>query len=191
MNVGVPFSVRLRCGLSLALTPLLTSACDDNLRQDWVAIPDTVLLYSLSRPDLIGRPSAFDFINGVPVEVENPSASGRWDMAVSDQGTGMAFVPAGAFAGISSRAGIATMTGATFETLEAAPADTARYSSAPVLAELGKVYVVRSRRENCGFGNGSRYAKMEVVEVNRTAGTLRFRTITNPYCNDRKLIPPD
>jgi hypothetical protein len=32
---------------------------------------------------------------------------------------------------------------------------------------------------------------MEALQVDATAGTLRFRAITNPYCNDRRLIPPD
>jgi len=151
-----------------------------------------VLLYSLSRPDLIGQRSAFDFVLGVPVEVERPAATNNWDIAITDQGAGMALVPAGSFVGLTSRAGIATVTGFTLEALDVAPGDTARYTSAPVPAELGKIYVVRSRREVCGFGAlGSHYAKLEILEMNQTAGTLRMRAITNPYCNDRKLIPPD
>ncbi|MGH7467760.1 MAG: hypothetical protein ACRENP_07190 [Longimicrobiales bacterium] len=186
-------SLGVRCTLLvlLFLLPLLTTACDDEFTQEWVDLPDTVLLYSLSRPDLIGRPSAYDFVNGVPRTVETPGASGTWDVAVTEGTAGFSLVPAGAFTGLASRAAIATVTGTTLENLREAPADTARYSSAAVLVEQGKIYVVRSRRENCGFSSGSRFAKVEAVETNRTNGTLRFRAITNPYCNDRRLIPPN
>jgi hypothetical protein len=184
-------SITTRCAPWLILLPFLTAACDDEFNQEWVAIPDTVLLFSLSRPNLIGQPSAFDFINGVPKAVETPGASGTWDVALTEESAGLSLVPAGAFGGLISRAGIATITGTTLETLREAPADTARYSSAAVLIETGKVYVVRSRRENCGFSSGSKFSKLEAVDINNTSGTLRFRAITNPFCNDRRLIPPD
>jgi hypothetical protein len=127
------------------------------------------------------------------IAVENPVAAGHWDVAVIDQSGGLALMPAGAFSGLESRAGIATITAqTTLEELKEAPRDTAAFSDAAVAALAGRIYVIRSRRENCGFGTfGVRYTKLEVLQVNTTAGTLSFRKITNPYCNDRKLIPPD
>ena len=190
-------SLWVRGALAVSILPAL-AGCDDDLNQDWVAVPDTVQLYSLSRPELIGQPSAFDFFNalgagvsGIPVIVEDPGASGRWDVAVTDVSGGLALAPAGAFVGLTSRAGIATVTGSTLEEFGRAPSDTSRYSSAAVPLEAGKLYVVRSRRESCGFSSGSKYAKLEVLETNPTTGTVRFRAITNPYCNDRRLIPPE
>ena len=187
----------LRRSPLLTLIPLLTAGCDDEFTQEWFASPDTTLLFSLSRPELLGRPSAFDFfaatsgLSGIPVVVETPTATGQWDVALTDQTGGLALVPASAFVGLNSRAGIATMTGTTFDGLREAPGDTARYSRAAVVVQLNTVYVVRTRRDGCGFGSGSRYAKLEAVAIDRTAGTLTFRAITNPICNDRKLIPPD
>src|SRR5687768_5477375 len=180
-----------------AFFPLLLGACEDEFKQEWSAVPDTVELYSLSRPELIGRPSAFDFVpqpvHGIPVAVENPSATGRWDVAVVDQGNTLAFLPAGGFTGLNSRAAIAEINASTtLEELKEAPGDTTQFKTAAVTAQVGKIYVVRTRREDCGFGSfGVRYGKFEVLEVNVPAGTLRFRVITNPYCNSRTLIPPD
>jgi hypothetical protein len=182
--------MRLRFSFLLLFTPLLT-ACDDDLNADWTAVPDTVLLYSLSRPELLGKPSAFDFFDGVPISVESPAASGRWDLALIDLNGELALVPASAFVGVVSRAGVATVSARTLEEVTEAPGDTAQFKSEPVVIRVGTIYVVRTRRTDCGFGSGVRYAKLEPLEVNTTAGTLRFRSIVNPYCNDRKLIPPE
>jgi hypothetical protein len=176
-----------------ALFPLLLAACEDEFKQEWTAFPDTVELFSLSRPELLGRPSAYDFVPpGIPIAVENPAATGNWDVALTDQGGTLAFVPAGVF-GVNSRAGIATITAATtLEELEEAPSDTTAFKSTAIPIQLGKIYVVRTRRADCGFGSfGVRYAKFEAIEVNVPEGKLRFRTIANPYCNNRNLIPPD
>ena len=181
--------MRLRFAFLFLLTPMLT-ACDDDLNQDWTAVPDTVLLYSLSRPELLGKPSAYDFYDGVPVAVENPQASGRWDLALIDLNGELALVPASAFIGVVSRAGVATVTAATLDEVQEAPRDTAAFRSEPVVIRQGTIYVIRTRRTDCGFGSGVRYAKLEPLEVNPTAGTLRFRSVVNPYCNNRALIPP-
>src|SRR5687768_12215069 len=93
----------------LCLIPLITAACDDEFTQEWVARPDTVLLFSLSRAELIGENSAYDLIDGVPLPVEAPGVTGRWDLAVIDQGDGLALIPASAFSGLDSRAAIATI----------------------------------------------------------------------------------
>jgi hypothetical protein len=189
--------MRTKHAVLAAFLPLLLAACEDEFTQDWTATPDTVELFSLSRPELIGRPSAFDFVPapvfGTPIAVENPSATGRWDVAVVDQGNTLAFLPAGGFTGLSSRAAIAEITASTtLEELREAPGDTAQFKSTAVTARVGRIYVVRTRREECPFSSaGVRYAKLEVLEVNAPAGTLRFRVITNPYCNSRTLIPPD
>src|SRR5688500_17307278 len=180
--------MRTKRAVLTAFFPLLLVACEDEFKQEWTATPDTVELFSLSRPELIGRPSAFDFVPqplfGIPAAVENPSATGRWDVEVVDQGSPLAFLPAGGFAGLNSRAAIAEISGATtLEELREAPGDTAQFKTTVVAAQVGKIYVVRTRREDCGFGStGVRYAKLEVLEVNAPAGTLRFRTIINPYC---------
>jgi hypothetical protein len=186
--------MRIRRAAVAALFPLLLAACEDEFRQDWTATPDTIELFSLTRPELIGRASAFDFVPpGVPIAVENPAATGNWDIAIVDNGGTLAFLPASGFTGLSSRAAIAEITvSTTLEQLEEAPRDTADFKYTAVPVRVGRIYVVRTRRADCGFGSfGVRYAKLEALSVSPTAGSVRFRTIVNPYCNNRALIPPD
>jgi hypothetical protein len=184
--------MRTRFGLIAALLPVL-AACDDDFVREWTARPDTVLLYSLSRPEYIGRASAFNFIIGSPVVVEQLNATGNWDLALVDQGNDLALVPASAFVGLSSRAAVAEIGPGVLEDVRQAPGDTAQFRSTPVPIRLGTIYIIRSRRDGCsdGFGSGVYYSKMEAIEIDKAAGTLRFRTISNPFCNDRALIPPN
>lgn len=180
---------RLALLLSLAVT---TTACRDDLGlDDWVAIPDTVTLYSMSRPELLGQPSAYDFINHLVMRVEALSAAGNWDVAVRDSGSSLVLAPAASFTGqTQSRAALAIVN-RSFDELAEAPADTSQFSTAPVLLEPGQVMAVRTRRAPCAFSNSVRYAKLRILEVDAAAGTVKFESITNPFCNDRKLIPPE
>src|SRR5215204_2680860 len=85
-----------------------TAACDDDLGlDDWTSSTDTITVFSLSRTDLLGQPSAYDFVSRVVVRVETPSATGdlRWDVALRDEAGQLALVPASGFQGQVSRAG--------------------------------------------------------------------------------------
>jgi hypothetical protein len=176
----------------LLVVVVSTIACEDDLGLDeWSARPDTVTLYSLSRPDLINQPSAYDFVNHLVVRVESPSATGTWDVALRDEGNGLALVPAGGFQGLSSRAALSVITNRTFEELREAPEDTARFTSGPVVVQAGQVLAVRTRRAGCAFTTSVRYGKIKIIDVNPAAGTVRFAAIVNPFCNDRSLIPPN
>jgi hypothetical protein len=178
--------------LLLAGVVASTAACEDDLGLDvWSASPDTITLYSLSRPDLINQPSAYDFVNRIVLRVESPNSTGSWDVALRHEGSQLALVPAAGFQGQVSRAGLAVISGATFEELEEAPEDTARYTSGAVVVTPGQVLVIRTRRTACAFSASSRYGKIKIIDVNPTAGVLRFATIVNPFCNDRSLVPPE
>jgi hypothetical protein len=169
------------------------AACDDDLGPGfWDPTPDTLTIYSISRPDLIGLPSAFDGVQLRRVAVESPSATGTWDFVLAEQGANFVMVPASALGGAPSRAGIATIgTGALEDILEA-PSDTAAFSALPVVIQPGTNYVLRTRREVCsGFGTGVFYAKLQAVGVDASNGTYRFAVVRNPYCNDRRLVPPE
>ena len=176
---------------ALCLFPLAAAACDDEFTAEWVAFPDTVTLHSLSRPELIGKPSAYNIVDGITVAVENPGVTGSWDFAIVDQGNDLALMPAGGFSGLSSRAAVVTTNSSSLFEFEEAPSDTSLYKTTPTPLRTGVVYVVRSRRESCGFGSGVRYGKLEPLVIDRAAGSVQFRIIRNPYCNDRRLIPPD
>jgi hypothetical protein len=178
----------------MPLAALLSfAACDDGFGpQTWDATPDTTVLYSLSRPELIGRPSAYDFTTLVRLSVESTGATGNWDAVLAEEGNTFVFVPSGNFPGIVSRAGIGTTTHTTLESLTRAPGDTAAYSRSPVPLREGAVYVVRSRIAAClGFGSGTYYAKFQVISIDAAAGTVRFAAVRNPYCNNRDLIPEE
>lgn len=167
-----------------------TACGDDPFRIDWVESPDTVLLYSLARPEL-NLPSAFDFYNRSSVIVEGPLATGSWDMAVDTRGGRIVLVPPGAM-NVNSKAQVAALPGRTLADVTEAPADTALYTSRlPVPVEMGTVYVWRTRQ---GFGSWGMscvyYAKMEPVILDPTGGTFTFVFDASPVCNDRSLIPP-
>ncbi|HEX6559521.1 MAG TPA: hypothetical protein VF021_08660 [Longimicrobiales bacterium] len=181
--------MRIRFAVVLTVAVAL-AACNDGLGpQPWDATPDTVSLYTASRPDLLGLPSGYDFVNLTPVRVEANSAAGNWDVVLTGQGP-MQMVPAGAFQGQTSRAGIATITNQGFDALAKAPTDTAAFSAQPVTLAEGGVYVVRSRRAPCSFSTAVHYAKVLVLRVDAASGLVRMAVVRNPYCNDRSFVPP-
>jgi hypothetical protein len=168
------------------------AACDDNLGvQNWDATPDTITLFSLSRPDLLGFPSAYDFANRRAVEVETPGATNNWDVALASPAGVFQLVPAAAFQGVDSRARIATIAGQTFETLIEAPRDTVQFTAQPVAIQTGGVYVIRTRRVGCGFSTAVHYAKLKAVTLDDAGGFVQFAVVVNPLCNDRSFVPPE
>ncbi|MEJ2542079.1 MAG: hypothetical protein P8188_19300 [Gemmatimonadota bacterium] len=177
--------------LLATLVVLPSAACDDDPFQiDWDVAPDTVLLYSLARPEL-GLPSAYNFNRRTFVEIENPGATGNWDLALDTQDGEFVFLTPGAM-GIQSRARITTLTGMTFEEVREAPADTAAYvGDRPVPVQLGPIYVIQTDQSGSSFGTQCVfYAKLEALEADVTLGTLRVVYDSNPVCNSRDLVPP-
>lgn len=176
----------------LAVVGSMAVACDDGLGpQVWDDTPSTFALYSASRPELLGFPSAYDFVNLQPTRIESPGSAGNWDVVLATAGAQLQLIPAGAFEGQTSRAGIATITGQTFANVTSAPSDTAAFSSQPVTLQAGGIYVVRTRRYACSYGTAVNYAKIEVLTVNPAQGTATFNVVRNPYCNDRSFVPPE
>lgn len=178
----------------IPLLILVLAACDDPFGPAvWDATPDTLLLYSASRAEYLGFPSALD-VATVPVQlvpIEAPTVTGNWDLALLDSGGGLALAPSGAFAGLESRARISVLTNRTLDSVTQASRDTTTYTADAVALELGNVYVVRSRRASCGVSSGYRYAKLRPVEINVAAGTYRFEIVRNPYCDNRSFVPPE
>ncbi len=164
---------------------------DDPFAIRWVEAPDTVLLYSLVRPEL-NLLSAFSFINRTSVRIEAPGATGTWDVAVDTRGGGIVLLPPGAL-GVDSKAAISPMPGMTFEEVIEAPEDTVLYSRLDAVPmALGTVYVVRTSQYQGSFGTRcSNYAKLEPLVIDPVGGTLTFVYDASPVCNDRRLIPPD
>jgi hypothetical protein len=177
--------------VALLLGGVLSACGDDPFQVDWTVNPDTVLLYSLERPEL-NLPSAFNFDRRTTIRVEAPTATGAWDLAVDTREGSLVFLPPGAL-GIESEAAIVPLAGIDFDELTEAPADTAVYvRDEAVPVETGTVYVVRTNRVASGFGRRCVfYAKMEPLEVDGAEGSVRFVFDSSPVCNDRDLVPPD
>lgn len=169
-----------------------TTACDgDPFAFQWSDAPDTVLLYSLARPEL-NLVSGFNFFQRLPVKVEAAAATGTWDVAVDTRAGEVVLLPPGVF-GIVSAARITTLPGMTLDDVTEAPTDTLVYvANVPVPVEMGTVYVLKTNRQRGSFGSSCvYYAKLEPVTIDPTGGTLRFRYVINPVCNSQDLVPPN
>jgi len=168
-----------------------TACGGDPFAFDWDDAPDTVLLYSLARPEL-NLVSAFNFLRGVPVRIESATATGSWDAAVDTEGGEIVLLAPGVF-GVAGAARIATLDGLRFEDVKEAPRDTMVYiANQTVPVRPGNVYVVKTNRSLGTFGNSCvYYAKLEPIIIDASGGTLTFRYVTNPVCNDRDLGPPN
>lgn len=177
--------------LSAALLVGVAACGDDPFAFDWSDAPDTVLVYSMARPEL-NLVSAYNFLQGVRVRVEAPAATGSWDLAVDTRDGQIVFLPPGAF-NVTAEAGIAVLEGLTLDDVTRAPADTLLYvEDEPVPVRQGEIYVIRTNRQRGSFGRTCvYYAKAEAVDIDPVGGTLTFREVTNPVCNDRDLVPPD
>ncbi len=183
---------RLRLALLAAAVPL--AACEDPFaNQPWSALPDTVTLYSAGRAEYAGMPSALN-IAGPSVSIvaiDQIGAAGEWDFLLNEEDGALLFVPSGVVPGLDSRAGLALRDETTLEALTRAPSGAGAYSRDPLTLIEGRIYVLRSRRAQCGFTSGSNYGKMQVVALDAEHGTAVLAVVRNPYCDDRDLIPPD
>ena len=169
------------------------SGCGENVfEQKWtVARVDTVLIYSLARPEL-NLPSGFDFVNRLAVEIQAAGATGAWDLLLDTQDGQLVFLPPGAL-GITSEARVLSLPGMAFDDVIRAPKDTTLYSvDLPLPVETTSVYVVRTHQGRDRFGLPCRFfGKLQPLEVEPALGTVRFVYDVSRLCDDRGLIPED
>lgn len=193
-SVTPPSSQWTRLGLIMAAVAVTlgSAACDDDPFNfnDWTAAPDTVVIYSLDRPEL-NLPSAYSFYRRGVHRVEAANSSGQWDVALDTRDGGLVLLAPRAL-GIDATAGIVPMPDERFDDIREAPADTSRYiSDEPVPVVVGQLYVVRTNEAPGAYGQRcSYYAKMEPLAADPVLGTLEFRLDSNPICNSRDLVPP-
>ena len=186
---------RTRIGALCAMLGVLAvglAACDDDpFAFRWDPEPDTVLLYSLARPEL-NLVSAFSFYSRIPLRVEAAGTAGQWDAAVDTRDGEIVLLPPGAL-GVVGAARITTLEGLTLDDVRRAPADTLVYvANDAVPIELGNVYVIKTNRSQGSFGTSCvYYAKMAPIEIDPVGGTLQFEFVTNPVCNSQDLVPPN
>jgi hypothetical protein len=179
--------------LALLVAAASLGACNDDPfgLGNWVASPDTLVLYSLARPEL-NRPSGVNFYNKRTLIIESPSATGQWDLALDTREGELVFLTPLAL-GITSRARIASFPNMHFDDLTKAPSDTTAYvADEPVPVELNTVYVVRTNQYTGTYGQRCvYYAKLEPLVLDVEQGTVRFVVDSNPICNQRDLVPPN
>ncbi len=191
VSLGRPARRRLSALVAvLAMGAAGLTACDDPYAIEWTLSPDTVTLYALNRPER-NLPSGFDFFNRYRVMVEDPDATGNWDMAVDVRDGELVLLPPGAL-GIDSEARVAALSGRLFDGVTEAPRDTALYTArSAVPVELGTIYVWRSRQMYGAYGTPCvYYSKMEALVADAAGGELEFVFDGSPVCNDRSFVPP-
>ena len=107
------------------------------------------------------------------------------------------FAPAGLFqfqnptVGGASTAGVTEPIERTMDELRQAPSESAFVDDSMITIRPGFVYVVRSRTTGASFSGCQNYAKVQPLEVNAEAGTVRLRVVGNERCNDRRLVEED
>ena len=178
-----------RAGRLLALACAVALAgCDDELLEPtWSAAADTAVLYSLARPEL-DLESAFQFFGRTTVRLERPGTATLWDIALDTRAGQLVLLTPAAF-GIDSRVRIAALPGQSFDLVTEAPADTLLSTAVnPVPVQSNATYVVRTRVDENGC---SKYAKLQPLALDVPQGRLQFQYDANPFCNDRRLVPPD
>lgn len=184
-------AARITAALALLVAATRLAACGgDPFRADWTQNPDTAVLFSLARPE-INLSSAFDFVGRRTVEVQRPGATGSWDLLLDSRDGNLVFLSPGAL-GIDSDAAIARLESRTFDEVEEAPSDTAAYvRDEPVPLETGSVYVIRTRLSRTTFRLCNFFSKLEPLAVDTDRGSVTFVFDGNPFCDDRRLVPPD
>ena len=152
---------------------------------------DTVLIYSLDRPEL-NLPSGFDFVNRLALEIQSAGATGSWDILLDTQDGELVFLLPGAL-DISSETLVLAMPETAFDDILTAPKDTTLYTSDLALpVETGTVYVVRTHRGPDRFGLlCSFFGKFQPVVVEPANGAVQFAYDVNVLCDNRALVPPD
>lgn len=181
----------IRVLLFLVAVPTLIACDDDPFKIRWEASPDTVILYSLARPEL-NLYSGFDFLGRTGVKIESPQAVNAWDMALDTRVGELVFLPPGAIGVRNSSAAIAPMGPMGFDDLRKAPRDTTLYvTDEPVPVTVGNLYVIRSRRAPGIYGTICTYfGKLMPLEEDLESQSVKFMFDMSPVCNDRKLYPP-
>ena len=182
---------RPTAGALLVASVLGIAACGENIFDvKWVNPKvQTVLLYSLTRPDL-NVPSGYDFVNREPVEIQEAGATGFWDLLVDMRDGQLVFIPPRAL-GIDSDVMVLPMPGMSFDEVLEAPEDSTLYiRDQPIPAEVGTTYILRTHEGQSDFGIPCVFwGKFETTEVHPAAETVVFIYDVSPLCDDRGLVP--
>ncbi len=172
-------------GAALAVAAVLASGCSNSGLL--APVPDSASEATLSdyRSAPLGSPSAFDVLSGLPIRTEVTSG---WDFLfyVTPGGT-MQLRPRDMVVGGTSGQGLQKVT-QSFTGLTEAPSS-GYVTDKAVAVTTGDVLAVVSRSDPNYSVQCRYYMKMKVLSINKTAGTLTFRWLANPNCEQRLLVP--
>lgn len=172
--------------LLVGVLALPQTACDDPFGaflSDVPLTPSEVTLFDF----VTGRledPPAFDLVFQRLVRVDQTR---NWDFLFQITDGVPAFAPFSAATDSVTDAGL-LQTSLSFEGVLEAP-ETGYTISDPVPVQVGDVLIGRSRADPTQFLACSRYAKLEIIELDLAAGTITFRFLGNPNCGDTVLEP--
>jgi hypothetical protein len=174
-------------GVTLVSVVLLATACGSSTGIEPIANPEEATeaeLFDFGQAN-VRSPSAFDIVSSSAVRLD---ASSRWDFLFQIQGDSTALLrPRGAVLGITSDAGLIRLS-ADFDDIDQAPQ--VGYQRARGLAiQEGDVLAMRSQRDANIALRCFRYGKMEVLSIDTVEGTVTFKHLINPNCENRNLVP--
>lgn len=184
--------------LSLCCLALVVTGCEDpaGWQVDPLLATDTVDLVAPTAPETLRHlPTALDVVaqGGIIVGGRHPERvadAEEWDFVVRVRDGALVLVPAGAL-GMNNDPGITrALDGQTFEQVRSAPPRASFLTDSAVVMQPGSVHAVRSRQFVSFFGFCVQYAKLQPLEVDPEAGTLRLQLTTNENCGDTRLALP-
>ena len=162
------------------------TACDDPFGAFLLNVPlnpSEVTLFDF----LTGRlqdPPAFDLVFERPVRVDQTR---NWDFLFQVSDGVPEFAPFTAATDSVTDAGLLQTTNS-FEGVLEAP-ESGYTLNDPVPIQVGDVLIGRSRIDPTQFLACSRYAKLEILEIDLVANSVTFRVLSNPNCGDTVLEP--
>jgi hypothetical protein len=131
-------------------------------------------------------PSAFDIITGDAVRTDQFSG---WDLVfqIAEDGSTLLW-PRGAIVEDEEDSGLRKLA-VTFDQLREAP-ESGYVLLDSVHVAVGDVFAARSRRDPAfGSVRCRRFAKIEVLGIDRDEGTVSLLHLVNPNCEKRTLVP--
>ena len=177
----------------LVASALGLAACGENIFDvKWTeANVETATIYSLARPEL-NLPTAFNFVDRIPLQIHAPDATGSWDLVLDTQNGQLVFLPPGALE-ITTEVMVLAMPDTAFNDVIEAPEDSTLYTKdQPVPVETSSVYVLRTHAAPGRFGVICvRYGKLQPLQIAPALGTVVFEYDVSTICDDRGLIPQD
>lgn len=173
--------------LAVLLLGAAAWACGSTFGLNRVPVPEQPTEATLSdfRTSGLRDASAFDVLTALPVRTD---LSASWDFLyyVLPDGTAQ-LRPRNVVLGGSSDAGLQHSDQA-FDAISQAP-DGGYTTDRPVVIAKGDVLTGVSRADP-GFATRCRhFFKMEIESIDATAGTVTFKTLINPNCEQRILVP--